>query len=119
MFGRLTINDLQHDTVATIGNSIMAVTTMFVLAAMCYFRLWKPLWKNWLTSLDPKRIGVMYFVVGTVMLFKGVIEACMMRVQQMLSVGDCHGFLSSEHFQQVFSAHGTAMIFFVAMAYMF
>ena len=68
---------------------------------------------NGLTTVDPKRIGIMYIVVALIMFFKGFADALMMRLQQALSVGDAHGFISSGHFQEVFSAHGTTMIFFV------
>ena len=66
-----------------------------------------------------KRIGIMYIVVALIMFFKGFADALMMRLQQALSVGDSHGFISSGHFQEVFSAHGTTMIFFVGMGVVF
>jgi cytochrome o ubiquinol oxidase subunit 1 len=77
------------------------------------------LWKEWFTSLDPKKIGVMYIVTALVMLLRGVSDAVMMRAQQATSVGSAHGFLPSDQFQQIFSAHGTIMIFFAAMGLMF
>jgi cytochrome o ubiquinol oxidase subunit 1 len=77
------------------------------------------LWKEWLTSLDPKRIGVMYIVVAVLMLLRGGVDAAMMRAQQALSTGDSSGILQTDTFQQVFSAHGSIMIFFVAMGLMF
>lgn len=119
MLGRLTIDAIHHDMVVmgAIASMILGIVT--VLGAITYFKKWKWLWKNWLTSLDPKKIGVMYIVVAVVMGLRGVADAAMMRVQQALSVGDSNGFISSDHFQQVFSAHGTIMIFFVAMGLMF
>ena len=119
ILGRLTPEAFQHNIVVTIGNGVMGVVTVCVLAFLTYHRAWKPLWRDYLTSLDPKKIGIMYFVVGTLMFLKGVTEALMMRVQQALSVGDGSGFISADHFQQVFTAHGTTMIFFVAMAFVF
>jgi cytochrome o ubiquinol oxidase subunit 1 len=92
---------------------------LLVVALLTYFKKWRWLWQNWLTSLDAKRIGVMYIVVATVMLLRGFGDAVMMRLQQMLASGNSEGFLSAEHFQQVFTAHGTIMIFFVAMGLMF
>src|SRR5690606_10782134 len=77
------------------------------------------LWREWLTSLDHKKIGVMYIVVAVLMLLRGVADALMMRAQQALAAGDASGIVSSDTFQQVFSAHGTIMIFFVAMGLMF
>jgi cytochrome o ubiquinol oxidase subunit 1 len=84
-----------------------------------YLKRWQWLWREWLTSLDPKKIGIMYIIVALVMLLRGIADAAMMRTQQALSVGSSHGILSSDHFQQIFSAHGTMMIFFVAMGLMF
>jgi cytochrome o ubiquinol oxidase subunit I len=77
---------------------------------------WVPyLWREWLTSVDHKRIGVMYFTLGFVMLLRGYADAIMMRTQQAIAVGGSQGYLPPEHYDQIFSAHGTIMIFFVAM----
>ncbi len=84
-----------------------------------YYRRWTWLWREWLTSLDPKRIGAMYLIVAVFMLFKGLSDAALMRAQQVLAVGSASGILSSEHFQQIFTAHGTTMIFFVGMGTIF
>lgn len=90
-----------------------------ILALVTYFKRWKWLWNEWLTSLDPKKIGVMYLVVAGAMLLKAGVEAGLMRAQQALSAGDSTGIVSSDHFQQMFTAHGTVMIFFVAMGIIF
>lgn len=119
MFGRLTLEAFQHDLVVLGAVSSMVLSTLFVIGIITYFKKWRWLWKEWFTSLDHKKIGVMYLVVSLVMLLRGVIDAAMMRAQQALSVGDAQGFISSDHFQQVFTAHGTIMIFFVAMGAMF
>ncbi len=79
-------------------------------------RWWVPLWRDWLTSLDHKKIGIMYVVLALVMFARAVIEAALMRAQQ-LSAYDGTGFLSADHFGQLFSTHGTIMIFFVAMPF--
>jgi cytochrome o ubiquinol oxidase subunit I len=79
---------------------------------------WPYLWRDWITSVDHKRIGVMYFALALVMLVRGFVDALMMRAQQAVAVGGSHGYLPSEHFDQIFSAHGTIMIFFVAMPMM-
>ncbi len=97
----------------------MILCALAVLGALTYYRLWGWLWREWLTSLDPKRIGVMYLVVAAVMLVRGGTDALMMRTQQATAVGLSHGILTADHFQQIFSAHGTIMIFFVAMGVMF
>lgn len=103
-----------------VGATVSMVATILGAAVvLTYFKKWKWLWKEWLTSLDPKRIGVMYIIVAVAMLLRGAADALMMRVQQATSVGDSSGIISSDTFQQVFTAHGTIMIFFVAMGLMF
>lgn len=97
----------------------MFLGALFVIALLTYYRRWHWLWTEYLTNLDPKRIGVMYTAVVFIMLFKGLIDAGMMRAQQILSVGDSSGYLSSSHFQQIFTAHGVTMIFFVGMGIVF
>jgi len=101
------------------GAISMVLGTLTAFAALTYFKKWKWLWKEWITSLDPKKIGIMYALVAGLMLIRGGVDAGMMRTQQILSTGDSQGILSSDHFQQVFSAHGTIMIFFVAMGFVF
>ena len=98
---------------------MMLFTGIGIIALISYFKRWKWLWNEWLTTVDPKRIGIMYIVVVFMMFFKGFADALMMRLQQALSVGDAHGFISAGHFQEVFSAHGTTMIFFVGMGVVF
>src|SRR6201997_4350261 len=73
------------------------------------------LWREWITSVDHKRIGVMYLLLALVMLLRGFADAMMMRLQQAVAAGGAQGYLPPEHFNQIFSAHGTIMIFFVAM----
>jgi cytochrome o ubiquinol oxidase subunit 1 len=84
-----------------------------------YLKRWKWLWRNWLTSLDAKKIGVMYIIVAVVMLLRGLADALMLRLQTAVAVGDQAGPIDTDTFQQVFTAHGTIMIFFVAMGLMF
>jgi cytochrome o ubiquinol oxidase subunit 1 len=106
--------------IVTAGGALSMVGALILLAGLLtYFKRWKWLYKEWLTTQDPKKIGVMYITVALVMLLRGVADAGMMRAQQALSVGSHHGFLDPNHFQQVFSAHGTIMIFFVGMGLMF
>src|SRR5215213_4590207 len=119
MFGRLTLDALPHDPVVLGGVVTMTFGLVAVVAALTYFHRWGWLWREWLTTLDPKKIGVMYLIVAGLMLLRGLGDALMMRAQQALSSGDAHGFLTADHFQQVFSAHGTIMIFFVAMGIIF
>jgi cytochrome o ubiquinol oxidase subunit 1 len=119
MLGRFTLDALQHGLITTIGQIMMVGGTLAIIGLITFFKRWKWLWKEWLTTLDPKRIGVMYLVVAVLMLLRGLSDALMMRTQQVVSVGDSHGILSSDSFQQVFSAHGTIMIFFAAMGIIF
>ena len=115
IFGRLTIDALKHDAIeASVGVSII-LAGIAIVAYLTYFKKWTWLWKEWITSLDHKRIGEMYLMVAALMLFKGFVDAAMMRAQQAFSVGDSFGYLSTDHFQQLFTAHGVTMIFFVAM----
>lgn len=119
MLGRLSLDAFPKDLI-TIGGALSVVAAgVVVVLLLTYLKRWKWFWKNWLTSLDPKKIGVMYLVVAGIMLLRGVLDALMLRAQQATSVGDSSGVISTETFQQVFSAHGTIMIFFVAMGLMF
>ncbi|HSX38401.1 MAG TPA: cytochrome o ubiquinol oxidase subunit I [Chlamydiales bacterium] len=118
-FGRLTFDALKHDAIEmSVGVSMLIAGTVIIFL-LTYYRRWRWLWFDWLTSLDHKKIGVMYLIASTLMLIKGVVDAVMMRAQQVLSVGDSFGYLSTPHYQQLFTAHGTTMIFFVAMGFIF
>ncbi|MEN9654617.1 MAG: cytochrome o ubiquinol oxidase subunit [Chlamydiota bacterium] len=118
-FGRLTWAAFEHDYIEYAADASMVFAALLSVALLFYYKKWTWLWKEWITSLDPKKIGVMYMVVAAIMLFKGLFDAGMMRAQQAFSVGDSFGYLSESHFQQVFTAHGTTMIFFVGMAVVF
>src|SRR6266404_3968427 len=96
----------------------MAVVMVVILAVLAIVTVkgWVPyLWREWLTSVDHKRIGVMYMLLGLVMLLRGFSDAIMMRTQQAIAVGSVQGYLPPDHYDQIFSAHGTIMICFVAM----
>lgn len=124
LLGKLDWHALPHEWF-TIGGSV----AFFALALMVALFLtrtkrWKWLWKEWLTSVDPKKIGIMYFIAGGFMLLRGGLDAIMIWLQQALapSVGigeSAHGYLTADHFQQIFTAHGNIMVFFVAMAFVF
>src|ERR1700712_3806096 len=115
IFGRLTPADFVHDPIMAGAGYALIAGLILTVIGLTYFKKWTWLWRTWLTSLDPKKIGVMYLIVAVVMLLRGFADVLMMRAQQALSSGDSHGVLSADTFQQVFSAHGTIMIFFVAM----
>ena len=74
------------------------------------------LWREWIASVDHKRIGIMYILLAMVMLLRGFSDAIMMRSQQALAF-QSPGYLPPDHYDQIFSAHGTIMIFFVAMPF--
>ena len=119
IFGRLTWSAFPHEPITIIGAVLMVLVGIIGAGLLTYFKRWKWLYREWLTSLDPKKIGVMYLVVAGLMLLRGFADVLLMRAQQATSVGSSHGIVSSNTFQQVFSAHGTIMIFFVAMGLMF
>jgi cytochrome o ubiquinol oxidase subunit 1 len=93
----------------------MVIVILAVLAWVTAGGYWLYLWREWLTSVDHKRIGVMYLTLAMVMLVRGFADGIMMRTQQAVAAGGAQGYLPPEHFDQIFSAHGTIMIFFVAM----
>lgn len=118
LFGKLSFDDIAHDPV-TLGAGIgMVLGALGLIGLVTYLKKWKWLWKEWLTSLDPKKIGIMYIIVSVVMLLRGAADAVMLRAQQAIANGN-DGIFSADMFQQVFSAHGTIMIFFVAMGLLF
>ena len=119
MFGRLNEFALKHDWIEYLAGVSMFVGLIFVIALITYHKKWKWLWREYITSVDHKRIGIMYFVVSALMLVKGLIDGLMMRAQLTFSVGDSMGYLGAEHFQQIFTAHGVTMIFFVGMGVVF
>jgi len=119
LLGRLSWSQFPQDAITRGGAAGIVLGLLFVLAVITYLRKWKWLWKEWFTTQDPKRIGVMYIIVALVMLLRGGSDAVLMRTQQAVSVGNNYGILNSNHFQQIASAHGTIMIFFVAMGLMF
>jgi len=119
IFGKLTFAALPHQWYTLGATFSIAVGGLGIAVILTYFKRWKWLWKEWLTSTDPKKIGVMYIVVSSVMFFRGGIDAGMIWLQQALSAGGSHGFLTGSHFQQIFTAHGDIMVFFVTMGLLF
>lgn len=119
MFGRLTLEAFKHEGSQNFAVVMALLTGLGIFSYITYKKKWSWLWQEWFTSVDPKRIGFMYIITALLMFFKGFADALMMRLQQALAVGDAYGFISAGHFQEVFSAHGTTMIFFVAMGIVF
>ena len=118
VFGRLTLDAFPiHEPILVGTFLVVAVAGAAIVGAVSYFRLWGYLWREWFTSVDHKRIGIMYIVLGIVMLLRGFADALMMRLQQAMAFGDSQGYLPAHHYDQIFTAHGVIMIFFVAMPF--
>lgn len=115
MFGRLTIAAIPWDQPIPLIVGLFAIIILFIISVWLLFTGRLPyLWEEWLTSVDHKRIGVMYVILGLLMLFRGFVDAIMMRSQQAVAYNS-PGYLPPHHYDQIFSAHGTIMIFFAAM----
>lgn len=120
LFGNLTWNALPIGNPIIMGaGSMMAFVAMLSIGLLTYHKKWGYLWKEWLTTVDHKKIGIMYLILAMIMLLRGFSDAIMMRLQQSMAVGKNLGYLPPEHFDQIFTAHGVIMIFFVAMPLMF
>jgi cytochrome o ubiquinol oxidase subunit 1 len=117
LLGRLGFDALPTEPIVMVTFAGVALGGIALVAALTYFKLWGYLWKEWFTSVDHKKIGVMYMVLGLVMFLRGFADALMIRSQQALAFGGSDGYLNSHHFDQVFTAHGVIMIFFVAMPF--
>lgn len=116
LLGKLNLAAIPFDEPpAMIAGLGMIGGAIAVLLLITYLRKWKWLWTEWLTSVDHKRIGIMYVIVAVVMLLRGFADALLMRTQQALAVGANYGYLPPSHYDQIFTAHGVIMIFFVAM----
>ena len=118
MFGKLTWDAIPFNQPIPMAASLMVVVVILAVLGYTFAKGWWPyLWREWITSVDHKRLGVMYAVLALVMLLRGFTDAIMMRSQQALAAGSNPGYLPPEHYDQIFSAHGTIMIFFVAMPF--
>lgn len=120
IFGNLTAQSVPFENPIIMGaGAMMGLVALLVVGLITYNKKWTYIWKEWLTSIDHKKIGVMYLILSLVMLLRGFSDAIMMRTQQAMAVGKNLGYLPPEHFDQIFTAHGVIMIFFVAMPLMF
>src|ERR1700738_1460535 len=117
MFGKLTWQAIPFDEPIALGAAALVGLVMCGVLGWVFIKGYIPyLWREWITSVDHKRIGVMYCILALIMLLRGFIDALMMRSQQALAL-HAPGYLPPEHYDQIFSAHGTIMIFFVAMPF--
>ena len=119
MFGKLTLSAIPYNDPIIMGAVVSStILGLIIIGLITYYKKWGYLWHEWFTSLDHKKIGVMYIVLAGVMLLRGFADAIMMRAQQAMAAGANHGYLTPHHFDQIFSSHGTIMIIFVAMPFM-
>jgi cytochrome o ubiquinol oxidase subunit 1 len=116
LFGRLSLNSLPlHEPILVATFAAVALGGLALVAAITKYRLWAYLWREWFTTVDHKRIGIMYVILALVMLLRGFSDAIMMRAQQAIAFGGSEGYLPQHHYDQIFTAHGVIMIFFFAM----
>jgi cytochrome o ubiquinol oxidase subunit 1 len=118
MLGKLSWAAIPFNEPEAMAASLFIVVGFLVLFALVTWKgWWTYLWREWLTSVDHKRIGVMYVLLALVLLLRGFIDAIMMRSQLAIAAGGAQGYLPPDHYDQIFSAHGTIMIFFMAMPF--
>ncbi|HET7301923.1 MAG TPA: cytochrome o ubiquinol oxidase subunit I [Candidatus Saccharimonadales bacterium] len=119
LLGKLSLDALPTNPITIGGAILMICIGLATVAFLTYTKRWTWLFKEWLTSLDHKKIGIMYILVASLMLLRGLADVLMMRTQQAIATNGHNGIVPADQFQQVFSAHGTIMIFFVAMGFIF
>ncbi|BDB26679.1 cytochrome ubiquinol oxidase subunit I [Cupriavidus sp. TA19] len=116
IFGRLTWEAIPlHEPILIATFAAVVLGGLVLVGAVTKYGLWGYLWREWFTSIDHKKIGIMYVILGIIMLLRGFADAVMMRIQQAIAFGDNAGYLPPHHYDQIFTAHGVIMIFFVAM----
>ncbi|WP_126975686.1 cytochrome o ubiquinol oxidase subunit I [Frigidibacter oleivorans] len=117
LLGRLNLSAVPKEPIVLVTAVVVAIGGLGLLALLTRRRLWGYLWSEWFTSVDHKKIGIMYMILGFVMLLRGFADALMMRLQQVWAFGGSEGYLNAHHYDQIFTAHGVIMIFFVAMPF--
>ena len=116
IFGRLSLESFPvHEPILLVTFGVVVLLGLGIVGAITKYKLWGYLWTEWFTSVDHKKIGIMYIILGIIMLLRGFADAVMMRLQQAMSFGANEGYLNAHHYDQIFTAHGTIMIFFVAI----
>ena len=120
IFGKLSLDSIPWHTPIIMGaGAVMLLVALVVVSCVLYFGKAKYLWNEWITTIDHKKIGIMYMILASVMLLRGFTDAILMRTQQAVAAGSALGYLPAEHYDQIFTAHGVIMIFFMAMPFMF
>jgi cytochrome o ubiquinol oxidase subunit I len=118
IFGRLSLEAIPYDEPILLGTFIVVgLGGAAVLGAVTWYGQWGYLWREWFTTMDHKKIGIMYIILAIVMLLRGFADAVMMITQKAVAVGASEGYLPPHHYDQIFTAHGTIMIFFMAMPF--
>ncbi len=118
IFGRLTWEAIPyHEPILVVTFAVVALGGIALLGLITKFKLWGYLWHEWFTSVDHKKIGIMYIILAIIMLLRGFADAIMMRIQQAIAFNGNEGYLNPHHYDQIFTAHGVIMIFFVAMPF--
>ncbi len=116
--GKLSLEELPQHWYTVGGTAFMLITGILIVILLKKTKRWGWLWNEWLTSTDPKKIGTMYMIFAALMFFRGMVDVGMMWVQQSFAA-DSRGYLTSDHFQQISTAHGDIMVFFVTMGFFF
>ncbi|GAU82658.1 cytochrome o ubiquinol oxidase subunit I [Bosea sp. BIWAKO-01] len=118
VFGRFTFEALPlHEPILVATFGVVVLGGLALLVLITRMKAWGYLWNEWFTSVDHKKIGIMYMILGVIMLLRGFADALMMRGQQAIAFAGAEGYLPPHHYDQIFTAHGVIMIFFVAMPF--
>ncbi|MCT7654365.1 cytochrome o ubiquinol oxidase subunit I [Oceanimonas sp. NS1] len=119
LLGKLTLDAVPyHEPIIMVTLSVVAIAAVVIAFLVTRYNKWGVLWRDWITSVDHKRLGIMYIILAFVMLIRGFADAIMMRAQLALSTNGADGYLPPEHYDQIFTAHGVIMIIFMAMPFM-
>ncbi|QNS02103.1 MAG: cytochrome o ubiquinol oxidase subunit I [Buchnera aphidicola (Pentalonia nigronervosa)] len=116
MFGKLTLDVIPYnEPIIMVTCCAIVFILICIILGVTYYKKWQYIWSEWFTTVDHKKISIMYIILAFIMLFRGFSDAILMRMQQAISSSGSSGFLPSHHYDQIFTAHGVIMIFFVAM----
>ncbi|WP_137165944.1 cytochrome o ubiquinol oxidase subunit I [Salinimonas lutimaris] len=119
LLGKLSIEAVPyHEPIVMVTLSVVAVVGIIIAAMITKYKKWGVLWNDWITSIDHKRLGVMYIILALIMLLRGFADAIMMRSQLAMATNGSEGYLPPDHYDQIFTAHGVIMIIFMAMPFM-